>query len=330
MLGDAGAADWFGITPEGELALAEVKLGANAEARREIVAQALDYYVAIQRLSYDTLAEACRRPARTTMVGDADLYRVSGAAEAGYLEEEFISRVEANLRTGSLLLILALDRAPERLARLVAAALAEQPALPFDVSLVEMSLHDLECGSVVIVPALRGAVIATTRAVIRFGGGGALTVAPVAVGTSVAGTPRPIARIESDFHAALDAKHPGTSTRLTAFLSEAALVGVIGEMARSLILRLDGVNVGSLHVSGSFLVYFTEAAREAGGAVFADYMNTMQALSGGKTNETTTPGERFLRCDIARLLDRKPEWLAALRTYRETINSEAATPELGM
>ncbi|MFH5925363.1 hypothetical protein [Roseomonas xinghualingensis] len=322
-LRDVGYADWFGVTPEGEIALAEVKLGTNAEARREVVAQALEYHAALRRLSFSSLEEACLRAERTTLTTEAGLYERSGAGEAGLAPDEFVERVEANLRRGSSLLAIVLDRMPERLARLVAETIADQPALPFDVSLIEVGLYDAPDGGIVLAPVLRGAALAVTRAVVRLEG--PLAAEPVAAGTPERAA-RPGARSFGEFLAALDAVSPGVAVRFGTFLETAARSGVTAQVARSLILRLAGVNIGSLGTTGELQVYATEPAREAGWAAFEAYLEAMSAVVGVPLVSLAS-GERRLRCDLTALLDRQDGWIEALLAYRDAVAPDAPTTE---
>ena len=53
-----GPVDNLLLTPEGNLVMVEVKLWSNPEARRQVVAQALDYATAMFQLDYDRLETA--------------------------------------------------------------------------------------------------------------------------------------------------------------------------------------------------------------------------------------------------------------------------------
>lgn len=50
-----GSIDNLFLTPAGEIIVVEAKLWRNSQARREVVAQALDYVAALTGLEYDTL-----------------------------------------------------------------------------------------------------------------------------------------------------------------------------------------------------------------------------------------------------------------------------------
>ena len=56
-----GYIDNLYITGTGEIVVAECKLWRNPQARREVVAQALDYVAALTQLSYEAFESACRK-----------------------------------------------------------------------------------------------------------------------------------------------------------------------------------------------------------------------------------------------------------------------------
>ena len=56
-----GSIDNLYLTPDGEIILVETKLWRNAQARREVVAQTLDYISALMSMGYEAFeAAVCR------------------------------------------------------------------------------------------------------------------------------------------------------------------------------------------------------------------------------------------------------------------------------
>lgn len=95
----AGYLDNLWVTPEGGIILGECKLTRNPQARREVIAQALDYAQAIAGWHYSDLEAAISRtvsPAASSLWG-----AVSGMSELD--EEQFVDAVERRLRTGRFL-----------------------------------------------------------------------------------------------------------------------------------------------------------------------------------------------------------------------------------
>ena len=310
--------DWIGISPEGEIVLAEIKLGNNSQSKREIVAQALDYYSALRGMSYESLENACQKATRSLLSGDKGLFEAAGAADSDYTADEFAERVTDNLRSGTVLLALALDHVPVSLARLVSDVLMEQPALPFSVSLVEIGLYDEPSGGVLLAPVLRAAVLTTTRAVIRLEG--SLAVEALAAGAEdQAQTSGRAKRSMDDFLAVLEKSGQGLATKLSSFLEKAAEVGVQADVARSMVLRLGGINVGSIGAKGGVQVYVTNAAIEAGLSAFIAYMAQIGAVTSITPKPDGAASQPSLRCALSALLDREADWLVALTAYGDSI-----------
>ena len=104
----AGFADNLFVTPSGDIAVVECKLWKNPEARREVIAQIIDYASEMKTWNYEAFEAAIRKartvdPANGTSAGS--LYQiVSGAQEMD--EAAFHDAVSRNLWRGRFLLII--------------------------------------------------------------------------------------------------------------------------------------------------------------------------------------------------------------------------------
>lgn len=321
----SGYADLFGITPEGEVALVEVKLGRNAEAKREILAQAIDYWRALRRVSFEELEAACSRGQRTRLLEGQGLYEVSGAAAEGRIgADEFRARVTERLRSGRVLLLLVLDRALDTLVRLVTEAVMDQPTLPFDIGLVEVGIHDAPGSGIVLAPRLCGAVLTRTRAVVRFEGALAVELAADTAGRDggLGSSTQSPARTLGGLLAELDGTARGLGARFAAFLAKVSELGVRAEVARSAVLRLGEVNIGSVGADAGLQIYFTEPSRETGPEAFEAYLREVASLAGGAVSIART-GEPRLRASLIAALEDEAGWFAAIREYREATEALA-------
>lgn len=170
----AGPIDIVYISPGGYLTLVETKLFRNPEARREVVAQIIDYASALSGWTYQDLRNAVRLQRRfdaaaSTLPGvpngegeDPILPRVRDQPD--FDEACFIDAVTKNLAEGNLLLLVAGDgihRGVEQLADTLAAA----PSLGFTFALLEIALFKDggAAGSMVAQPR----VLARTREIVR-------------------------------------------------------------------------------------------------------------------------------------------------------------------
>ena len=83
-----GSADNLFITPEGNLVIVEVKLWGNPEARRQVVAQTMEYAIALFKLDYIELEAAVRKADFDGAERPESLYSVVNGADASP-ESEF-------------------------------------------------------------------------------------------------------------------------------------------------------------------------------------------------------------------------------------------------
>ena len=146
---DAGSIDVLLLSSDGRIGIVETKLSFNRERRREVVAQILDYAVALQetRLDFDRLpplsAMNAENPPTQHDVNDA-------------------------LAAGDFLLIVAGDTLEPRAIRLGEAILAGHMTAEWDLAMVDLNLYEggPERGRL-LVPELRGQLIHETRQVVR-------------------------------------------------------------------------------------------------------------------------------------------------------------------
>lgn len=161
-----GPIDNLFINPDGYMTLVETKLWRNPEARRQVVAQILDYAKEVSQWDYEQLDGHIRAAARQRRRQDAGPYEMAKASSAaGDLDEaQFVDRVTRNLRRGRLLLIIAGDGIRESV-ETMAEYLQQTPQLQFTLALVELLTYKLSPGSdaLLVVPQ----VVARTREIMR-------------------------------------------------------------------------------------------------------------------------------------------------------------------
>lgn len=116
-----GYADLLAVEPSGRVAIIEVKLAKNAEARRAVVAQVLAYAAYLDGMSYENfdsvlLAPHLQKAGRSSLV-DAAAEAAQGSA---FDAAAFRSTLADNLAAGRFRLVFVLDEVPAELTRLVA------------------------------------------------------------------------------------------------------------------------------------------------------------------------------------------------------------------
>jgi len=148
---EVGDIDVLLISESGRVAIVETKLASNPEGRREVLAQVLDYAVHLPLGSPSDLP--------TIPKGDGG---------GPFVEPE---TVWDKLREGDYLLIIAGDRLDSRAVKLSEALLGKHLVRAWDLALVEVAVfrREIEPGQQehLIVPHLRGVLVAERRQVVR-------------------------------------------------------------------------------------------------------------------------------------------------------------------
>ena len=111
----AGNTDLLCFSAEGDIAVIECKLAANAEIKRKVIGQILEYAAYLWRMSYEELdqrVQAKRGKPLATLVNDA-------VASSDWDEENFRTAVQESLRKGSFILLIAVDTINEELSRTI-------------------------------------------------------------------------------------------------------------------------------------------------------------------------------------------------------------------
>jgi hypothetical protein len=116
----AGYADLLAIEADGRLAIIEIKLRRNAEARRAVVAQVLTYAAHLKGLQSDVLESEVLRTHIERRPFDSLAEAVRELDQAGEFDQQaFSDGLAESLVTGGFRLVLVLDEAPAELVQLV-------------------------------------------------------------------------------------------------------------------------------------------------------------------------------------------------------------------
>jgi len=143
-------ADLIALEPTGRLAVIEIKLARNAEARRAVIAQILTYAAYLRGLDATTLE-------RAILGSHLALRGFQSLADAAAVNDQtgsfdaqvFAERLNEGLHEGRFRLVLVLDEAPDELVQLV--GYLEAVADKLIIDLITVSSYDV-AGSRVIVP----------------------------------------------------------------------------------------------------------------------------------------------------------------------------------
>lgn len=142
----SGPIDVLLVSSYGRIGIIETKLSYNPQKRREVVAQILDYALALQELEIEDLP---------------DLPDSEDAPDVEDLQEA--------LSAGRFLLLIAGDALDARAMRLSQTMLASHLTSEWDLAMIDLNLYKAATGEgdLIIVPELLGAVVREVRQVVR-------------------------------------------------------------------------------------------------------------------------------------------------------------------
>jgi hypothetical protein len=317
----SGSLDNLLMTPDGNLVLVECKLWRNPQAKREVLAQIIDYAKDLIRLDYEALEDAVRR-AR----GDqsSSLYQL---VDSDLDEAAFVDAVARNLRLGRVLLIVAGDGITEQV-QAIADYLQQHAGLHFTLALVELAIFDLPGHGRVVVPSIplqttnvvRGIVVLEDRP------GSPVPTVRIMPPPDTAGSRRASNITEAEFFTELDALQPGTSSRLLALVEKGQDIGLFIYVRKTLIVAFptDGDRVRLLvvdqngHADTSYVWWF-----QTDRSITLSYLEEMAgAIPDALVRQTEkSPYVRFpdRPLSIWDVLDHGDAWLEAVMAYRAAI-----------
>lgn len=168
---DSGYIDNLFISPQGYPVLVETKLWKNPEARRDVLAQSIDYAASLSNWNYSKLDEATRKYTRhfeNSEIGLIDWIEQSTGEtieDASYFEEN----VSKNLRLGRILMLLVGDRIRSTVVDLLS-HINKYPHLAMNVALIELQCFQLaedEQWPLLVVPSLLARTEIIERSIVQ-------------------------------------------------------------------------------------------------------------------------------------------------------------------
>lgn len=144
--GHAGYIDNLLVTNEGRLVLVETKLWRNPDSTREVIAQILQYGMALSALSLHELEAKLKFPAQQSI---SDF--VASHPDTGQMIENFEDALERHLRRGEMLYLIASDGIRFSVER-ITHWLNEGGSAPFKFGLVELQFFEPGTGDLLVIP----------------------------------------------------------------------------------------------------------------------------------------------------------------------------------
>lgn len=163
---NSGPVDLLFISPSGYLTLVETKLWRNPQARREVLAQILDYAKDISKWSFDTLDDQARRHA-----GKGLLQLIQENSNEDLDERVIIDKISKNRRLGRFLLLIVGDGIQENVEELIE-YVNQSPQLQYALAVVELRVFKFpgDQHSKLVIPQVVTRTKEITRGILRIEG----------------------------------------------------------------------------------------------------------------------------------------------------------------
>lgn len=318
-----GLIDALFVTPDGSIVLVEAKLWRNPQARREVVAQALDYVAALTGMDYEAFEAACRKGRG---MAAATLYDVAADHPDALPEAGFIDAVTRNLARGRML-VIALGDGIRSEAQALAGLLQGHAGAHFTFALVELAIwrHPVT-GDLIALPGTLACTEMITRGVVSIENGQAMVRAAPDTLPS-----RPGSISQELFYEELARIDQHLPRDLQAFIAGLEPLGIYIDLKGALNLKFDppggakAVNLGYIRRNGK--VWTDAASWSLPREIAQRYNSTLAALIGG-TVACFPSGNAYVSSDSATapvltaLLPRHArEWTAAIANVVDSLRS---------
>nr|WP_321484276.1 hypothetical protein [uncultured Cohaesibacter sp.] len=143
--------DLLGVTAEGQLVLIECKLWRNPQARREVIAQILEYASLLRKWSYGDLTAKVKKATGSHQANP--LYDIASNCRFKINEAVFVDRLSNALKRGDFTLIIAGDGIRTDVLA-IAEHLNRSVGLTSKLALVEFQLWQDKEGQTVVIPSI--------------------------------------------------------------------------------------------------------------------------------------------------------------------------------
>jgi len=309
-----GSVDNLLMTGAGDICIVETKLFRNPEARRKVVAQALDYATCLFAMGYEEFERTALAGSFAPRTKPSSLF--DALPEAGKLDEAaFVDAVSRNLRRGRVLILLAGDGVRTEAESLLA-GLQAHARFGFTLALVELGVFRMPGSDAYLV---RPRTLARTEIVQR-------TVVEVVGGNATIKEQRAIVpdTLAADaYWQALETKVPGARAALEKLLAAAEPLGVYPDLLGTLNLKWaqpdkKPVNLGYIYKHAS--VWTDAAAWFAPAPLAQAYVRELADTFGCDVHTMPSSGNWTLYQQgkplrLNAVLDRLDAWLPIMERF---------------
>jgi hypothetical protein len=324
--GRSGALDNVFVTNTGGLVLIEAKLWRNPQARREVIAQAMEYAGAIFRMDYETFERNALKARQAEQKPHASIYELVQERDPSVGEAEFVEAVSRNLARGRAVIAVVGDGIRDDIAPL-AELLQSHAGQRFTFALVELGVFEAPDASVrIVVPSVLAKTVLIERGVVRLDNDAIRIEQARASPAQAMGSPRRAVSIgEDEFYDLLAQRDPKAPDLLRRFLEKADRIGIYVDRQNGLNLKHEGAGGRPLNLTTVRKDGFIDTGPSSWWERLPEaevYTQTLATAIGGKFGRMKLGKECALRTandKTPRLTDLLPAheelWLDAMERY---------------
>jgi hypothetical protein len=256
--GRSGSLDNVFITSSGGLVLIEAKLWRNPQARREVVAQAMEYAGAVFRMDYETFERTALKARQSEPDRCDSIFELVRRHDASAGEPEFIEALSRNLARGRAVIAVVGDGIRDDIAPL-AELLQSHAGHRFTFALVELGVFETPQKTTrLVIPSVLAKTVLIERGVVQLDNDGIRIEAERSSSEVPAGAGarrRAVSIGEDEFYELLAQRDPGAPVLLRRFLEKADQIGVYVDRQSGLNLKHEGagerpLNLGTIRKDG--------------------------------------------------------------------------------
>ena len=326
---EGGYVDNLLMTSDGNIVIVEAKLWRNQEARRTVVAQALEYATGLFKMNYEDLENAVLKAQFIDVEKPSRLYDMFSHDPEALPEDKFIDRVNHNLINGRIVVLIVGDGIRSQLEDLYD-GLQAHAKFQFTFALVEMPVFRRDIGEtseeLIVIPRTMLKTVTVERFIIRVDNGKDIQVEDTTESTGdkkkVSSKRRSITA--NQFYETIQENY-GIELRnkLEEFVSTLETIAVYPDFKNSLNLKWDtpqghAINLGYITRDGSITIE-SWAPSESHVMLSEEYIQRLSKVLNGKVHKhrLLTVKNKFFRIDeIAEKLD---DWRTEISTFIDNI-----------
>lgn len=266
------------LTPSGEIILVEVKLWRNNQARREVVAQALDYVASLSAMSFDAFEAAIAK----SQDAPSTLYASLAHHPDALAEPDFIDAVTRNLARGRML-VMALGDGIRQESEALAELLQSHAGAHFTFALVEIATwRNIDTEEIIAVPSTLAKTVMIERGIVRVVEGEPV-IEPVPVDT-----PKRAQSIsDKAFMDLMAERDPDLPRAIQTFIAHVEPIGVYPDQMASLNFKVElpnldrPLNLGYIQKNGQ--LWTNPVAWAVPESIWKPYLDEISDAIGGET-----------------------------------------------